>query len=188
LTEKNETDKEVAARIQLGNKCLYRLTRILGSRFLSRDIKFQLYITLLRPIITYEAETWTLRKTEENKLIILETKVLRKIFGSVKDEETKGWRIRKNKELEELFQNPNTLNIMQSRRLQWAGHAWRSQNPLLHVVLTENPKGKRPLGLPRLRWEDLVKRDVESLNGGPDWKTKAADRETWWIGCLTGWS
>jgi len=54
--------------------------------------------------------------------------------------------------------------------------------------LTENPKGKRPLGRPCLRWEDLIKRDVESLNGDPDWKTEAADRETWRIGCLTGWS
>ncbi|KAL4132044.1 hypothetical protein QTP88_009265 [Uroleucon formosanum] len=103
LTEKNETDKEVAARIQSGNKCLYGLIRILGSRSLSRDIKLQLYTTLLRPIITYGAETWTLRKTEENKLSILERKILRKIFGPVKDEETEGWRIRKNKELEELF-------------------------------------------------------------------------------------
>ncbi|CAI6370121.1 unnamed protein product [Macrosiphum euphorbiae] len=188
LTEKNETDKEVAARIQSGNKCLYGLIRILGSQSLSRDIKLQLYITLLRPIITYGAETWTLRKTEENKLIIFERKILRKIFGPVKDDETEGWRIRKNKELEELFQKPNILNIIQSRRLQWAGHAWRSLNPLLHVVLKENPKGKRSLGRPRLRWEDLIKKDVESLNGGPDWKTKAADRESWRIGCLTGWS
>jgi len=45
-----------------------------------------------------------------------------------------------------------------------------------------------PLGRPRLRWEDLVKRDVESLNDVPKWKTKATDRETWRIGCLTGWS
>jgi hypothetical protein len=41
--------------------------------------------------------------------------------------------------------------------------------------LTENPEGKKPHGSPRLRWEDVVKRDVKSLNGGPDWKTKAAD-------------
>jgi len=34
---------------------------------------------------------WTLRKTEENKLIILEKKILRKIFGPVKDEKTEGW-------------------------------------------------------------------------------------------------
>jgi hypothetical protein len=56
------------------------------------------------------------------------------------------------------------------------------------MVLTENPEGKRPLGLRLLRWEVIVKRDVESLNGGSDWKTKAVDRETLTIGCLSGWS
>lgn len=63
-------------------------------------------------------------------------------------------------------------------RLEWAGHAWRSQNPLLHMVLAENLEGRRPLGRPRLRWEDVVTRDVESLNGGSDCKIKADDRKT----------
>jgi len=79
LTEKNEAEKEVAARIMSENKFLYGLTKILGSRSLSRDIKLQLYMTLLRPIITYGAETRTLRKTEEKKLIVLERKTLKKI-------------------------------------------------------------------------------------------------------------
>lgn len=52
----------------------------------------------------------------------MERKILRKIFGPVKDEETAEWRIRKNKELEDLFQEPNILDTIQSR-LQWAGHA-----------------------------------------------------------------
>jgi len=56
------------------------------------------------------------------------------------------------------------------------------------MVLAENPVVKRPLGHPRLRWEDVIKRDMESLGGGQDWKAKAADRETWKIGCSTGWS
>jgi len=57
LTEKNETEKKIATRILSGNKCLYGLTKILELRSLSREIKIQLYITLLRPIITYGAET-----------------------------------------------------------------------------------------------------------------------------------
>jgi len=56
------------------------------------------------------------------------------------------------------------------------------------MVLAENPVGKRPLGCPCLRLEDVVKRDVELLGGDPDWKAKTADRETWRIGCSTGWS
>jgi len=61
ITEHKEVAKEVAVRIQTGNKCYYSLAKILGCRSLSR-VNEQLYITLVRPIIMYGAETWPLRK------------------------------------------------------------------------------------------------------------------------------
>jgi hypothetical protein len=54
-------------------------------------------------------------------LIIPERKILRKIFSPIKYSITKVWRIRKNKGLEELFQKSNILDIIQIRRLKWAG-------------------------------------------------------------------
>jgi len=56
------------------------------------------------------------------------------------------------------------------------------------MVLEQNPVGKRPLGRPKLRWEDLVKRDIEYLGGGANWKDLAMNRDTWRICCETGWS
>jgi hypothetical protein len=51
-----------------GNKCFYGLSKILGSRSLSLEIKKQLYTTLICPVVTYGMETWTLRKNEEKNL------------------------------------------------------------------------------------------------------------------------
>lgn len=45
--------------------------------------------------------------------------------------------------------------------------------------------GKRPAGRSKMRWEDVVKKDMEEL-GGSDWKAYAADREEWEAGCLMG--
>jgi len=56
------------------------------------------------------------------------------------------------------------------------------------MVLAENHVGKIPLGRPHLRREDMVKRDLESLNVGPDRKTKADNRAGWRFGCFSGWS
>lgn len=95
----------------------------MGSRSLSREIEIQLYITLLRPTITYGAEIWALKKAEEKKLIVPERKILRKTFGPVKDEKPAQRRIRKNRELGKLFQKLSILNIIHSWRLHWAGHA-----------------------------------------------------------------
>ncbi|VVC38579.1 Peptidase S1, PA clan,Serine proteases, trypsin family, histidine active site,Serine proteases, trypsin [Cinara cedri] len=80
-----------------------------------------------------------------------ERKILRKIFGILKDEKTAEWRKRKNKELKKLFQKPNILSTIQSRKLH------------------ENPNGKRPLECHRLRWEDVLRTDMESLGEGLDW-------------------
>jgi len=36
--------------------------------------------------------------------------------------------------------------------------------------------------------EDVIRKDVKTLNGEQDWKTKVVDREGWRIGCVIGWS
>jgi hypothetical protein len=33
----------------------------------------------------------------------------------------------------------------------------------VHSVLVEKPKGKRPLGIPRRRWEDNIKMDIFTI-------------------------
>ena len=48
----------------------------------------------------------------------------------------------------------------------------------VHRVLVGKPKGKRPLGRPRRRWEDIIKMDLQEVGrGGGDWMELAQDRE-----------
>lgn len=65
LTENNEIERKISARINAGNKSFYELQKLPRSRSLSSDLRIQLYITLLRSIIIYGAETWLLRKIDE---------------------------------------------------------------------------------------------------------------------------
>jgi hypothetical protein len=40
----------------------------------------------------------------------------------------------------------------------------------LYKVLVGKPEGKRPLGRPRHRWEDGIRRDLREISlGGVDW-------------------
>jgi hypothetical protein len=64
------------------------------SKTMSRAAKLQVYKTLIRPVATYGAETWTLTVTEENILRMSERKIIRKIYGSVMENNI--WRIRHN--------------------------------------------------------------------------------------------
>ena len=56
------------------------------SRGLNRSSKLKIYTTLIRPVVTYGCETWTLTSRNEQQLRIFERKILRKTFDPVQDE------------------------------------------------------------------------------------------------------
>ena len=46
----------------------------------------------------------------------------------------------------------------------WAGHVARVEDGRsAFKILTGKPKGKRRLGRPRRRWEDIIKMDLEEI-------------------------
>ena len=65
---------------------------------------------------------------EEKRLQVFENKVLRKIFGPKRDEQTDKWRRVHNGELHDLYGKPDIMRIVKSRRLRWAGHVTRMGN------------------------------------------------------------
>jgi len=49
----------------------------------------------------------------------------------------------------------------------------------IYRVLVGKPVGKRPVGRPRHRWED-IKKDLQEVGcGGKDWIKLALDRDRW---------
>jgi hypothetical protein len=52
----------------------------------------------------------------------------------------------------------NIVRVVKSRRMKWVGHvATFGVGRGVCRVLVGRPKGKRPLGRPRSRWEDNIK-------------------------------
>ena len=61
-----------------------------------------------------------------------------------------------NEELNSLYSSLNIVPVIKSRRMRWAGHVARMEEGRgVRKVLVEKPEGKRPLGRPRRRWEDI---------------------------------
>jgi hypothetical protein len=46
------------------------------------------YKTIILPVVLYGCETWSLTLKEEDRLIVLENRALRRIFGPKRDEVT----------------------------------------------------------------------------------------------------
>lgn len=87
--------------------------------------------------------------------------------------------MRPNEETRLLTGQPLITSVIKSRRLQWAGHVARAPpTRYIRQVLDGRPTSPRPLGRPRLRWEDNVSMDA-GLLGVPNWRETCQDREVW---------
>jgi hypothetical protein len=82
---------------------------------------------------------------------------------------------------DDLYSLPNIVRVVKSRRMRWAGHVARIEEGRgVHRVLVVRPEGRRPLGRPRCRWEDNIKRDLQELGGDcGNWMERAQDRDRW---------
>ena len=124
------------------------------------------------PTVLCGCETWSLTLSEGRRLTVFENRVLRRIFGSKRDEVTGVWRKLHNEEFNDLYSSPNIVRVIISRRIRWAGHvACMGEMRGVYRVLVGKPEGRRPLGRPKLRWEDNIKVDLQGVG---------------WVGAWTG--
>jgi len=112
---------------------------------------------------------------------VFENRVMRRVFGSKRDDVIEEWRKLQNEELSDLYSLPNIVRVVKSRRMRWVGYVARmGEGRGVHRVLVGKPEGKRPLGRPRCRWEDNIKTDIQEVVGGcGDWMELTQDRDGW---------
>ena len=103
----------------------------------------------------------------------------RRIFGPRRDEVKGEWRRLHNEELNYVYCSPNTVRVIRSRRMRWAGHVARmGEERGVYRVLVGKPEGKRPLGRPRRRWVNNIRMDLQEVGCGyMDWIGLAQDRD-----------
>ena len=91
------------------------------------------------------------------------------------------WRKLHKVELTDLNCSANTVQVIQSKRMRWAGHVARmGEGRGVHRVLVGKAEGKKLLGRPRCRWGDNIEMDLQEVGcGGMDWIELAKDRGRW---------
>ena len=130
----------------------------------------KIYRTIILPVVLYGCETWSLTLSEARRLRMFENRALRRIFGPKRDEVKGEWKILHNEERNDLYYSPNIVRVIKSRRMRWTGHVARmGERRGVYRVLVGKPKGRRPLGRLRCRWEDNIKMDLQEVGcGGMD--------------------
>ena len=116
--------------------------------------------------------------TEQNRLLIFERRVLRKMYRPTQDNDGT-WRIKTNEELEILIRKKNIVRFIKSQRLRWAAHVIRMDTRRTVKKLTEwEPCSSRPVGRPRLRWLEQVEEDLKKMKV-KNWREKCKNRRLW---------
>jgi len=118
-----------------------------------------LYRTVIRPIVTYTSETWVLRETIIQKLLVFERKILRRIFRSTKENHI--CRVKTNEKLDKMRKHKNIINYIKAQRLSWFGHIQRMPNTrTVKKIFNWKPLIKISQGRPKYRWEDNIKQNI----------------------------
>jgi hypothetical protein len=109
--------------------------------------------------VTYASETWVLKETIIQKLLVFERRILRRIFGPTKENQI--WRVNTNEELDKLIKHKNIINYIKAQRLSWFGHVQRMPDTrTVQKIFNWEPLTKRSQGRPRYRWEDNITQDI----------------------------
>jgi hypothetical protein len=83
--------------------------------------------------------------------------------------------------LHDLYSSPNLVRVIKSRIIRWALYVARmGKERDVYRILVGKPEGKRPMGRPRRRWEDNIRKDLQEVERGRmDWIGLAQDRDRW---------
>jgi len=158
-TNQSSIPEEIKSRLRSGNACYHSVQNLLSSRLLSKNLNIKIHRTIILPVVLYGCETWSLTLREERKLRVFESMVLRRIFGTRRDEVTGEWRRLHNEELNDLYPSPIIVRVIKSIRMRWAGHvAHMGEDRGVYRVLVGKLEGKRPLGGPRSRRVNNIRR------------------------------
>jgi len=122
--------------------------------------KIRLNKTLIRPVVTCGAETWKMTKKEQQALLIFGRKILRRIYGPKYEDGE--WKIRTNRELEELNKGENIVKWIKGQSLSWLGHLERMEEDRMPKKISlKNWKGRDEEEGPgkdgEKKWKDICK-------------------------------
>ena len=151
VSDTNDTRLEVIHRITKFNNNLRLLYPLLKDRNTPKGVKTLIYTSILRPILAYGHESWTLTSKTRSQIQAAEMKVLRLIKGVTRLDKLRNENIRRELHVEDI------LEFVERGQLRWYGHVKRMDDSRYpRKYLEWKPDGRRPVGRPRKRWLENI--------------------------------
>ena len=110
--DQNSIHEEIKSRFKSENTCYHSVQNLLSFSLLSKNVKIKMYETIILPVGLYGCESWSLRLKDEYKLRVFENRVLRTIFGPMRDEVVGELERLHNKERYALYSSLNIIKVI----------------------------------------------------------------------------
>jgi hypothetical protein len=173
IIQKNgEIQEDVTHRVKTGWLKWRSASGVLCDRRIPMKVKGKFYRTVVRPAMLYGSECWAVRRDHIQKLCVAEMRMLRWMCGKTRKDKVRNEYIRRD-----VGVVPIDIKLRENR-LRWYGHVHRrpSVAPIRRCDLIQVDKGRRTRGRPKMRWLDIVKKDLNILNLNTN---MAMDRVQW---------
>jgi hypothetical protein len=153
LEQNGTSNLDIKKKINNARKVIGMLNSILWSSNILGKTKTLIYKSTVESIMLYVSETWTLKRTKQNKLLAAEMDYWRRSARKSRRERIRNTVIREMMEVEKTI-----LERMERKQLQWYGHVKRIENDRLPKTIMEwEREGRRRKGRPLGTWADGIR-------------------------------
>jgi hypothetical protein len=176
LSYKNSMSEEIKSCLKPENARYHSVQNGLSFSLLFKYMNIKNYKTTNLSVVLYVCETWSSKSREEQKLMISEKRVLKRIFWPKRYEVIGSREERLHKEeIDDLYSSAYIIRVIKSRKMRWAYYAARM----------EEGRGVYRVWVGRPEWnnhsEELsVNENISSRSGLGTWT------ELIWLGTGTG--
>ena len=156
ITADGDCSHEIKRHLLLGRKAMANLDSILKSRDITLPIKVHLVKATVFPVILYGCESWTIKKTECQRIDAFELCCWRRLLRVP-------WTARRSNQfvLKEIIPEYSWEGLMLKLKCQDFGHLMRRADSLEKTLVLGKVEGRRRRGRQRMRWLDGITNSMD---------------------------
>jgi len=172
IQQNGDINEDINQRIRVGWQKYKSASGVLCDKRVPLGLKGKVYRMVVRPAVLYGSEYWPLKKTQVQRLMVAEMRMVRWMCSFTRMDRVKNGVIR------DLAKVAPIEEKMGESRLRWFGHVKRRSvvAPVRRCESIDLPGGKRGRGRSKKSLDEVIKENLKIVGLTED---LAQDRKLW---------